>query len=218
MVSDAQERIKVLVIDTGVDTSHKEIKSHVKEPWDLNYLDDNGHGTAIAGLILKETCNQIELVSCRYYFPWDRNYIEPSNNCFRRALNENINYINYSSTGEESNEKEKELIKSLTDKGVIITVAAGNQSKNLTQTGECKGAFPACYLFPNLFVVQNIDKNEKLDYRSNYLTHPNARSEMGVDVPVLLPKNQVGKLTGTSISAAKYMNSLLLKRCWELNK
>lgn len=217
MYADAKT-IKVLVIDTGVDLSHEEIKSHVRKPWNLNYYDNIGHGTAMAGLILNGTCGDIELISCRYHFPWDNNYIKASNNCFKRALAEDIQYINYSSSGAESNTEEKEILKQLSDKGVIIVIAAGNHGLNLTKSGKCRGSYPGCYLFKNLYIVQNIDKNEILAPISNYLNHPNARRELGINVPVLFPDKNSGLMTGTSPATAKYTNSLLLRRCWELRK
>lgn len=210
--------IKVLLIDTGIDLTHPEISKHVKEEWNYNYIDMNKHGTAMASIVLKDTCSEVELISCRYWFPWNENLQQTSNNCFKRALTEDIQYINYSSSGEFPDNEEKEIIKQLSDKGVIIVVAAGNKAKNLTKTGECKGSYPACFLYKNVYPVENVEKNGFLHYQSNYLTHPNARAEMGVDVPCLFPYEQSGTITGTSPAAAKYTNRLLLRRCWELKK
>lgn len=211
--------IKVMVIDTGVDLFHKEIKSHVKSMlYDYeDYTDLNSHGTAMASIVLKDTCEQIELVSC-LYFDYSNNNVEKSNNCFTRALNEDIQYINYSSYGEQPNTEEKEILKKLTDKGVIVVVAAGNKGINLIKNGKCEKSYPGCYLYDNMFIVQSLDKNGKLRYDSNYLKHPNARSEIGVDVKVLYPGNKDGVISGTSPAAAKYMNSLLLKECANLKK
>ena len=59
------KEIRVLEIDTGVDTSHPEIAVHIKNKNSiLDYFDFNGHGTHIAGLILKNTCPEVQLQSC----------------------------------------------------------------------------------------------------------------------------------------------------------
>lgn len=208
--------IRVMVIDTGISVSWPQIKSHVKEPLNDDYKDDHWHGTAMAGLVLENTCDEIELVSCNYH-PFKKDEMQHSNDCFKRALNENIQYINYSSSGIYPFKEEKEIIKKLSDKGVIIVVSAGNNGKNLTQTGKCEGSYPACYLFKNVYIVQNIDKNGKLDPTSNYLNDINARSEIGVNILILKPDNTTGNVTGTSPAAAKYTNSLLLEKCKKLH-
>lgn len=206
-----------MVIDTGTDLSHNEISSHVREQFNENYIDRNGHGTAMTSLVLKDTCESIELIACNYFdSPLRR--IDSSNECFKRALNENIDYINYSSNGNYIEENEKQILKKLSNKGVIIVVAAGNDGENLTKSGKCQGSYPACYLYKNIYIVQNVDKDGKLDPRSNYLTNKNARSELGVNVPILLPNKQYGVISGTSPATARYTNKLLLKKCWEMSK
>lgn len=207
-----------MVIDTGVDLSHKEIKSHVREAWNFNYKDDHGHGTEISSLVLKDTCGDIELVSCKYYYPWKKDLVNDSNYCFQRALDEDIDYINYSSYGKDPNDEEEALIQELSDKGVIIVVAAGNDEVNLTKTGKCLNAYPACYSIENLYTVENIDQYGNIAAKSNYLKTKNARAEIGVNVPTLEPNGGHGHSNGSSFSAAKYTNSLLLKKCWELSK
>lgn len=216
------DNIKVMVIDTGTDLSHPEIVSHIKSRIDtIDYKDDHGHGTAIAGLVLDNTCPEIELVSCRYVdLPGKFDNISNTIDCYKRALVENIDYINYSSSGGEFRLDELNALKALSDKGVIIAVAAGNNGQNLIneKTGVCDKAYPGCFLLDNVYIVQNVDTNGKRYYNSNYINHPNARSEMGVDVFVMTPKKGYTSMTGTSPATAKYMNSLLLKRCLELEK
>lgn len=217
----ASDAIRVMVIDTGVDLSHPEIRSHIKENTNTDdYIDIIGHGTAMSSLVLKDTCPEVELVSCRYYDPSLKDLIQRSNNCFQRALIENIQYINYSSYGKNSNEQERNILTKLSDKGVIITVSAGNDGRNLINplTKECERSYPSCYLLKNVYIVQNIDENGNLVESSNYINHPNTRSEMGLNVPVLAPNNGTTQTTGTSPATAKYMNRLLLQRCKEIKK
>jgi len=217
----ANEKIRVLDVDTGVDLSHKKISSHVKENTNSNnYRDLNGHGTSMAGLVLKNTCEEVELISCNYRDYSIFNFIDTTTNCFRRALNENIQYINYSSTGSLPSNDEREVLQKLSDKGVIITVAAGNNGKNLInkKTGKCDGSYPSCYLIKNVYIIQNINEYGYLHSTSNFISHVNARSEIGVNVPVLAPDNGTGIMTGTSPATAKHLNRLLLQRCEELKK
>jgi hypothetical protein len=211
------QTIRVMVIDTGVDLSHPEIKSHVKEDFNFNYLPYHWHGTAMAGIILKDTCKEVELISCDYH-AYSKTQQKDSNECFRRASRENIQFVNYSSYGERADHDEKMAIKKLTDNGTIVVVAAGNNGKNLMATGKCRGSYPACYLFKNLYSVQNLNQDGTRFYASNYLKNVRAKAEIGVDVACLMPNNETGVVTGTSPAAAKFTNRLLLKACKNLHK
>lgn len=211
--------IRVLEVDTGVDVSHPEIFSHIRNGFGFDYTDDEGHGTGIAGLILKDTCKEVELISCRYYYPWSKNYQqEKSNDCFKRALTENIQFVNYSSNGRDPNDEEKEIFRKMSKKGIIVTVAAGNDGLDLTKTGKCIGAYPSCYLFKNMYIVENLMGNGILNPSSNHLKNKNKRAMPGVKIPILLPKGEIGEMTGTSPASAKYMNYLLRKECLKYHK
>lgn len=217
------KNIKVMVIDTGVDKSHQEIFEKVKEEWNFHYIDDNGHGTAIAGLVIRDTCDEVELISCKYY--GFTGYLKDSessekgtNRCFQYALDQNVDYVNYSSVGIDPDVEEYKLIKQLTDKGVIVITSTGNQNTNLTPMQPCAHAFPACYLTKNMFIVGNITKEGRKAYTSNFANVPQMRWEIGVNVSVLAPRNGYITMSGTSMSTAIYTNKLLKQACWELHK
>src|SRR5271165_3842138 len=69
--SPGPKKIKVLEIDTGLDGKHLDLMFHLdKKDMNLhpqNYVDYHSHGTHIAGLILKDTCNDVVLYSCKYF-------------------------------------------------------------------------------------------------------------------------------------------------------
>jgi len=53
---NAADPIKVAVIDTGVDLAHPDLKENIKGgtstvAYTVNYQDDNGHGTHVAGIV-----------------------------------------------------------------------------------------------------------------------------------------------------------------------
>jgi len=211
--------VRFMVIDTGVDTSHETIKKYIREPFTDEYVDDIGHGTAIASLALKDVCESVELISCKYFSPADFRFnraLVNFKNCLREAIIKQVDYINYSSSGLSSDREEYELLKKLTDKGVIITISMGNEGRNIFYGNKCIYSFPACYLLPNTYIIGNTTDGGKLWGKSNYGSTKNARYLNGVNVSVLLPKKQHGKTTGTSASTAKYMNEILKRKCWEL--
>lgn len=214
----ADTTIKVMVVDTGLDLSHDSIKKHVKEQWNDNYHDIHGHGTAMTSLILRDVCSQVEIISCRY-LNFMVGSIDSTISCFREALKKKVDYVNYSSTGTMNTPEEENILKQLSDQGTTIVTASGNEGINLT-TGEneCKGSYPACYKIRNLFMVGALNKFGERYITSNYADVSHMRWEKGEQQFVLLPEKKSALWSGTSIAAALYTNSLLLKRCWELNK
>lgn len=203
------ETIKVLVVDTGVDLSHRSIRDHVSVlDWtSKDYIDVRGHGTHIAGLVLKDTCKEVELISCRYYSPGS-NSLLASIDCFKRALHTNVYVINYSSSGFAFSIDEYKVLKAVSDIGTKIVVSAGNDNIDLTSEVD---VYPAKYQdIENLVVVGN-----STDKSSNYGLSGMVW-ENGTNIFSTFPNNRFGKMTGTSQSTAIYTNKLLKKKCLEV--
>lgn len=204
----AREKISVLEIDTGIDRSHEEINSHLpKNPANiLDYEDFNGHGTHVAGLILTETCPEVELESCSYFDVLSPKgsedlYIE----CLKLAVKNHPDIVNISAGGEDPNPIEFDLIKKLSDMGTKIVVAAGNSGKDLSI--DENNYYPAKYKILNLIPVGNLGNKT-----SNYGLL-NEVWEYGTKIYSTLPNNKYGFMSGTSQSTAKKTNSLLLELC-----
>lgn len=208
------QAITVLEIDTGIDLSHKEIREHVNSNYSsFDFTDINGHGTHVAGIILKDTCQQVELLSCKYLNEKDPyNNYKNSVNCFQKAIILKPNFINYSSGGPESSLTEYTLLRYLTEHGTIIVTSAGNAGLDLSINGN--NFYPAKYLLDNLISVGNLYYN-KPSKDSNYGL-PNMVWERGTDILSTLPNNQYGHMSGTSQAAATHTNKLLKKRCLEV--
>lgn len=207
------KQIEVLVIDTGVDLSHEEIRSHVnmsKWPDDKNYSDFNSHGTHIAGIILKDTCEEVELTSCKYYGT-DKPLSDTSQiNCFKQALKKHYDIINFSSGGKIYIKEEYDVLKSLKDTKIIV--AAGNDGENLKFTSY----YPASYGLPNVIPVGNLDGKVK-NSSSNYGL-PNMVWMEGTRIFSFFPGGRYGIMTGSSQAAAAYSNKLLKEMCNDLKR
>jgi major intracellular serine protease len=204
------KEIKILEIDTGVDLSHEEIRSHVNMgSWENNpnYQDFHGHGTHIAGLILKDTCKEVELISCKYF---DLSYtnkqdMENSINCFKLAIKTHFDIINYSSGGIEFNQLEYDIIKSI--KNTIIVVAAGNNGHDIS----LYNYFPATYNIPNIIVVGNLNgffRNSSSNYGFEGMVY-----EQGTRILSTFPGGRFGVMTGTSQATAIHTNRLIRSMC-----
>jgi subtilisin family serine protease len=181
-----------------------------------DYLDisPSGHGTHVAGIILDHVCDQIELVSCKFYDAFDDTKdanMKRGIECFKRALKEHITIINYSAGGRESNKEEYEILKKISDAGIKIVTAAGNNGQDLSTFDY----FPAKYNLPNLIVVGNLEKNGKRNLTSNYGLKGMVW-EVGTKVWSTLPDNSGGFMSGTSQATARYTNKLLRQMCKDL--
>lgn len=174
-----EQRIKIAVIDTGIN-HNKEIQSFLcmgdeHRDFTKTNLDDKiGHGTNIAGLLIKHLNHQKHcLVILKYYVnPANdkngiRNYYQAVA-AFKYAFDINVSYINFSSSGHAPGQQEKEILIKLTRKGVKIAVAAGNEGRLLEYGPKCK-CYPACYdIKKNFYVVGNLYNDNRIYIMSNY--------------------------------------------------
>jgi subtilisin family serine protease len=136
-------------IDTGVDATQPLIQQHI-DPNEVaadpaSYSDEHGHGTHIAGIILKDVCPQVKFYSCRYYYKNVQNPILKTNECYEKALNLGINIINYSSAGTDPNLAEYDLIKKLIDNHVTFVTAAGNNGAKIVKLSKAAIAYLITY-------------------------------------------------------------------------
>jgi len=211
--SDAQT-IKVLVIDTGI-FEHKDFKSQIVKHagYDEDYIDDHGHGTHIAGIVMKNVCPQVQLSSCKYLIPGikSEDLMKRLYNCYNRAIKEKVDIINYSSSGLEPDEKEFELIKRM--RNIVFVTSAGNNGYNL----KVKPEFPAMYDLLNVVAVGNLIEKNVRNPMSNYGLK-DMEWEVGTNIWSTIPNNQYKFMSGTSQATATHTNRLLKQRCKELNK
>jgi len=214
-IACASKTIKLMIIDTGISLSHPEIDSHVKNSDSISYIDTHGHGTHVAGIVLKGTCKEVELISCKYIFENSPEYdkINKSINCFKEALKQKVQIINYSSVGNIYYLEEYKVLKQLERAGIIIVTAAGNDNKDISM--DSNPVYPAKYNLKNIIVVGNLNDDETKAPSSNYGLKGMVW-EKGMNQFSTLPYGQWGKMSGTSQATAKHTNKILLRWCQEL--
>lgn len=212
--------IKVMQIDTGVNYHHDMIVDHVRLAVGDDWIDNHGHGTHVAGIILKGVCSEVRLYSCKFY---DTNAMnkEAYLNCLRRAADEHMDFVNYSGGGEEFDPEEFDLFKKLVLNNVTVVVAAGNMNpmtKKVFNLGSpCYGFFPACLRLTNMIIVGNLFTDGSANSNSNYGL-PEMVWEIGTKIKSADRNNIHGtvEMSGTSMATAIRTNKLLKKKCLEI--
>ena len=168
-----------------------------------NTLDVNGHGTHVSGTIagVKNSFGITGIAYDAKIMPvkvlGDDGYGEDSGVAqgIRYAVNNGANVINLSLGGDESNSDIESAVQYAASKGVIVVMAAGNES-------DSQPHYPGIYAKKSGLVIGAVDKYQEMVYFSNkagsdtlaYITAP------GVDVYSTLPSNDYGSKDGTSMA------------------
>ena len=173
---NANQDIKVAVLDTGVRTTHEVFKNvNNGDRLDLtdsyNYIsknkniaDDNGHGTMVAGIIAEGTSNNVKIVPVKTLDDKGEGGLIAVLEAMK-ALSNKVDVINLSLGIDEAeidaNSKKyfDEFIKSIYDSGTMIVCASGNK-------GEENVYYPACSNYT--IAVGAVDSNKQISSFSNF--------------------------------------------------
>lgn len=188
--------ISVMVIDTGY-TPLPNIKQNIVH--DTNKQETPHHGSKVIHTMLKtkELCPNITVQVCGYESSFsDETIIK----CLELADRMGVQYINISVEGKDTeSRRETSIIKTLTNKGVHVVLAAGNRGKNL----DLETVYPQVYgkVIDNLHVVSapDVEVANRASWTINNISG------------VLYWEDTKHK--GTSFSAPRYMNMLLDSEC-----
>lgn len=205
-----EKRVKVCVIDTGVDVTHPELKNHIcanphssEYGWDFvanhkNPNDIHGHGTHVAGIIVATSPNAC-LIPVKYFEEGNsgeqnlRNFVKSIRYCILRRAK----VINYSGGGAEFDLAENKVIRETNKAGILFVTAAGNEGKDL---GRAK-YYPASYHTKNMLSVAATGVSGRLIPLSNWGLRDVQVAALGKKVYSTLPQGKYGYLTGTSQAA-----------------
>ena len=206
--AEAQPPVRVAVIDTGIDFDHPELAAHIEKEsaWDFvsetpNAKDPHGHGTHIAGLIVREAkLPQLKLIPLRYYADGlnGGDALRLSVRAFYRAIALKVDIINYSGGGARPSREELDALRAANAAGILVVAASGNEGSNADRDP----FYPASYALPNLISVTATSASGDLLPTSNWGRGSVQMATVGEDLVSTLPGGREGKMTGTSQATA----------------
>lgn len=156
-------RIRVAIMDTGIDSKHPELQDRVLPGYDFidktaEVNDSHGHGTHVSGVIGARWDNktgiaginrEVSLIPIRVVpddgDETDANLIEG----FEFAVAQGARVANCSFGKAKSSQAVADVIEAAGEKGLLVVVAAGNDGKN----NNSHAAFPANFRTSNMIVV-----------------------------------------------------------------
>lgn len=213
-ISNANNKIKVAIVDTGLDFSNINISKHLCPSGHEDFTgegikDVNGHGTHVAGLVIQNAKNaNYCLIILKFYTEKASNIANTENSykAFEKAIKLKVNIVNFSAGGNNGTAKEANLI--YHNPQTLFIVAAGNKGKELNVNDYFY--FPASYDYTNIISVGNLQDEDEKNPSSNYGKVVDAW-EIGTNTISEGLNNVPSIMTGTSMAAAVYTGKIINK-------
>ncbi len=205
-----KKQIKVAVLDTGVDYKHVDLKNRVLKDLgydfinnDSNPIDDNSHGTHVAGIIAAEANNKegiagivgkldVKIIPIKVLDANGQGQADIIAKGIEYAADKGADIINLSFGCSEKSIDIQNAIQYARNKGVFIVVAAGNDNKN------CDSTSPAGDV--GVYTVSAINTQLKKAQFSDYGNSIKIASP-GVKILSTVPDGKYEVWDGTSMAA-----------------
>ena len=234
--TQGSEEVVVAVLDTGVDYNHRDLVANMWSRPDAvpqyfddelggfddargfdasenapDPMDDNGHGTHVAGIIGAEGDNSegiaginwtVQIMPLKFLgrggFGSTKNAIEAINYAIDRKKNGvNLRVINASWGSTQRSKALEDAIRAAGDAGILFVAAAGNSSTD----NDRRPHFPSNYDLPNMVSVAALDRNDLLANFSNYGAKSVHVAAPGREILSTWLGDQYREASGTSMAA-----------------
>ena len=201
--------VKIGVLDTGIDYTHEDLKGNYRGGYNFvgnnqNTIDDNGHGTHVAGIIAAEdndvgvvgVAPQAYLYSVKVLAFDSTGSTSDIVSGLEWSVDNGMKVVNMSLGSDDDSISVSRAINNTYNAGILVVAAAGN-SGNKLGTGDSMD-YPARY--DSVVSVGATDIN---DNRASFSsTGPKLEiSAPGVNILSTLNGNKYGTLSGTSMSS-----------------
>lgn len=247
-MNDGDKNIVIAVIDTGVDYTHQDLAQNMWQNVleipgngidddqngyiddiygcntianDGNPLDDNAHGTHVAGTIGAKGNNAVGVVgmapnvsiaACKFLSASGSGLTSDAIQClqyFASLKTRSIKPVNIIATnnswgGSSPSTGLMEAIKAHEDLGILFVAAAGNSGRNSDESSY----YPANFELSNIITVAATDHNDRLASFSNYGRRSVHLGAPGVKILSTVLNQGYNLFSGTSM-AAPHVTGLL---------
>lgn len=217
------EGVVVAVIDTGIDYDHPDLIDNIIGGKDFtggnDYMDRNGHGTHVAGVIAASNSGNgivgmapnAKLLALKALADDGVGDIGWTLAALRYAIDQDVDVINMSIGGPDT-PKLRALVQEAYNKGIIIVAASGNEGDGDEETLEY--SYPGAY--PEVIQVGAVDMFNKTAYFSNTNDEVDVLA-LGVEVLSTFPDNTYARIDGTSMAAPHVAGAAALILSMDLN-
>jgi len=204
-VTIGDSSVLVAIVDTGIDWSHSDLAANyvpLGYDWvngDEDPMDDNGHGTHVAGIIAATLNNEFGIaglaqvsIMAEKGLDWNgTGYADDLANAITHATDQGADIISMSWGSYESSILIYRAIIRAYNSGVLLVASAGNDATN-------KRVYPAAY--DEVIAVTATDQYDNIASFSNYGDWVEL-SAPGVSIYSTLLNDNFGYKSGTSMAA-----------------
>ena len=236
-IEKGSSNVVIGIIDTGVDYTHPDLvenmgknsleipnnqkdddnNGYVDDVYGINAInssgnpmDDNIHGTHVAGIIgargnnnvgISGVAQKVSIMACKFLNAAGSGGTSDAIKCLEyfASLKNTMNIVatNNSWGGGPSSKAMKDAIKVHETKGILFIAAAGNDSKNNDTTP----SYPASYDVDNIISVASTDRKDLISSFSNYGKKTVHVAAPGSKILSTVLNHGYGELSGTSMAA-----------------
>jgi subtilisin family serine protease len=207
----------IAVVDSGIDLTHPDLVSRLwtnpvdgTHGWNFinntaNVQDDNGHGTNVSGILGAATNDGVggagvnwaaRIMPLKFIGADGNGSTDAAVSAIYWAVQHGARVINASWDGSEYSQALYDSINYAGTQGVVVVVAAGNESAN----NDIVATYPASIRLPNVISVAAIDSSGNLASFSNYGASTVDLAAPGVNIWSTVPGSYAA-WSGTSMAA-----------------
>jgi len=200
----AGEKVKVAILDTGIDVSHPDLKANIRGTKNIKFPgweagDGNGHGTHVAGIIAALNNNfgvvgvapRAEIYAVKIFNRRGNGYISEIIAGLDWALQNKMQVVNMSFGTTRPSQALEEAVRRCVQAGMVLVAAAGNEGK------ENSVMYPARY--PGVIAVSAIDRKNNLASFSSRGPEVTVAAP-GVDILSTFRGGKYRAMSGTSMA------------------
>lgn len=232
-IATGSQDVVVAVVDTGIDYNHPDLRDNMwRNPgetpgngidddgngyvddvygWDFanndnNPMDDNRHGTHVAGIIGATGNNDtgitgvnwsVRMAALKFLDSSGSGSLSDAAKAINYAVRMGFPITSNSWGGAGSTQTLRNAFENADRNGVLNVVAAGNEGINI----DVNPVYPASYTFSSILTVAATDARDNMANFSNYGSTSVDLGAPGVSIYSTIPGNSYQNLSGTSMAA-----------------